>query len=146
MLLHTRAHAPAEGITEPENVANTFNEYFTNIASQYTIDSQDTRHRYVIFDTRNQTAHGLQSKQSEQSEITTRVPQVSILVPLLFIVFMNDVPKPISNADMYADDSTISASEKNVQEIGLKLNNDLQEISNGVTKIGWSSMLKKTRP
>ena len=30
-------------ITEPENIANTFNEYFTNIASQYTSDSQDTR-------------------------------------------------------------------------------------------------------
>ena len=30
-------------LTEPEIIANTFNEYFTNIASQYTSDSQDTR-------------------------------------------------------------------------------------------------------
>ena len=29
-------------ITEPNHIANTFNEYFTNIASQYTSDSQDT--------------------------------------------------------------------------------------------------------
>ena len=32
-------------ITESEHIANTFNEYFTNIASQYTSDSQDTRHQ-----------------------------------------------------------------------------------------------------
>ena len=31
---------------------------------------------------------------------------------------------------MYADDSILSAWGKNVQEIGLKLNNDLQDISN----------------
>ena len=46
---------------------------------------------------------------------------------------MNDMPTStiiISNVDMYADDSTISACGKNVQEIELKLNNDIQEISN----------------
>ena len=65
-------------------------------------------------------------KQSEQSEITTGVPQGFILVSLFFIVFMNDMPmstRTISNVD-------ISACGKNVQEIELKLNNDLQEISN----------------
>ena len=72
-------------------------------------------------------------KQSDQSEIITGVPLGSILGPLLFSVFMNDMPmstRTISNVDMYADDSTISACGKNVQEIELKLNNDLQEISN----------------
>ena len=69
-------------------------------------------------------------KQSEQPEITTGVPQGSVLGPLFFIVFLNDMPistRTISNVDMYADDSTISACGKNVQEIEL---NDLQEISN----------------
>ena len=36
----------------------------------------------------------------------------------------------ISNVDMYADDSTISACGKHVKDIELKLNNDLQEIYN----------------
>ena len=70
-------------------------------------------------------------KQSEQSEITTRVPQGTILGPLFFIVFMNDMTistRTISNVDMHADDATISACGENVQEIELKLNNDLQEI------------------
>ena len=39
MLLRMRAHPPTQEITEPENIANFFNEYFTNIASQYTSDS-----------------------------------------------------------------------------------------------------------
>ena len=61
---------------------------------------------------------------------------------------MNDIPvskRTIGNVDMYADDSTISACGKNVEEIELKLNNDLQEIPNWCEKIGWSSMLKKTK-
>ena len=72
-------------------------------------------------------------KQSEQSEITTGVPRGSILGPLFFIVFMNDRPmstRTINNVDMYADDSTTSVCGKNIQEIELKLNNDLQKISN----------------
>ena len=72
-------------------------------------------------------------KQLEKSEITMGVPQSSILGPLFFNVFMNDMPistRTISNVDMHADDSSISACGKNVQEIELKLNNDLQEISN----------------
>ena len=46
-------------------------------------------------------------RQSELSEITTGVPQGSILGPLFFIVFMNDMPmstRTINNVDMYADD------------------------------------------
>jgi len=46
---------------------------------------------------------------------------------------MNAMPmgtRTVSNVDMYADDSTTSACGKNIQEIELKLNNDLQGISN----------------
>ena len=46
---------------------------------------------------------------------------------------MNAMPMgtwTVSNVDMYADDSTTSACGKNIQEIELKLNNDLQGISN----------------
>ena len=71
-------------------------------------------------------------KQSELSEITTRVPQGFILGPLFSLVFMNDMPmstRTLNNVDMYADDSTSSVCGKNIQEIELKLNNELQEIS-----------------
>ena len=53
--------------------------------------------------------------------------------------------RTISNVDMYADDSTISACRKNVQEIELKLNNDLQEISNWCGKNRMVVNVEKTK-
>ena len=52
--------------------------------------------------------------------------------------------RTISNVDMYTDDSTISACGKNVQEIELKLNNDLQEISNWCDKNRMVVNVEKT--
>ena len=48
-----------DGEQEIENISNTFKEYFTNIASQYTSDSQDTRYqqhtqlKHVVTDTQD---------------------------------------------------------------------------------------------
>ena len=67
--------------------------------------------------------------QTEQSEIQRESPKGSIFGRLFFIVFMTDVPmstRTISNVD----DSTTITYGKNVQEIELKLNQDLHEISN----------------
>ena len=75
-----------------------------------------------------------EDKSSRVNAVTSPLSMITtILGPLLFIVFMNDMPmstRTICNVDMYADDSTISACGKNVEEIELKLNNDLQGISN----------------
>ena len=69
-------------------------------------------------------------KLSQQAEIQTGVPQGSILGPLLIIVFMNDMPMNDSaSVDMYADESTITATGKTTQAVEVKLDNDLHEIS-----------------
>ena len=54
----------------------------------------------------------------------------SILVPLLFILYINDLPLSISNCntDMYADDSTIHISGKNISDIQTKVQEDLNRI------------------
>ena len=50
------------------------------------------------------------------------VPKGSILGPLLFVIFFNDLPKEIScQADLYADDKTLSASGRNIAEISNEL-------------------------
>lgn len=68
---------------------------------------------------------------SNYSVITSGVPQGSILGPLLFLLYINDLSDacPTANTDLYADDSTLHKSGFSVQEIQLQLQHNLNNIS-----------------
>jgi retron-type reverse transcriptase len=70
-------------------------------------------------------------KLSDKLPINTGVPQGSILGPLLFILFINDLPMVLeaSDADMYADDSTLTAQAQSVPELEQKLTVDADIVS-----------------
>jgi hypothetical protein len=53
------------------------------------------------------------------------------LNPLLFIIFINDLPLEnlTSEIDMHADDTTLSINGKNIFEIEATLNEDLNSVS-----------------
>ena len=56
---------------------------------------------------------------SNANDVLTRVPQGSILGPLLLIIFLNDITDVISSAKIikYVDDTVIYVADKDVKVI-----------------------------
>ena len=75
-------------------------QWFTSYLSE--------RHQFVQF----------MGTHSHQVDIQTGIPQGSILGPLIFIMFMSDMPLNVSaSVDMYADDSTTTATGKTTDAV-----------------------------
>ena len=67
---------------------------------------------------------------SDWLDVEVGVPQGSILGPLLFIIFANDLPFLLScSLDQYADDSTLSSVKTSVAEINEELEENCEVVS-----------------
>ena len=76
---------------------------------------------------RTQQVH-INNQFSDKKIINFGVPQGSILGPILFVLFINDLPLHIKNChtDLYADDTTMHTSGKTIADMQLKVQDDLQ--------------------
>ena len=87
-------------------------------------------------------------------EIDTGVPQASILGPLLFIIYMNDIHTVSDNLNfiLYADDTTLSSPmcsfmrgcNGNIELISTLINSELNKIADWLAVNKLSLNVKKT--
>ena len=79
--------------------------------------------------------------------ILSGVPQGSILGPLLFTIMVNDLPGVTSTSKilMYADDTVLLCSAKQIDELEFHLNKDLDLVNDWVKENGLSLNPTKTQ-
>ena len=70
-------------------------------------------------------------KKSKILNVTCGVPQGSILGPLLFLIYMNDLPHCLTNskAILFADDTTLYASADNIPYLYDLINHDMANLT-----------------
>ena len=86
------------------------------------------------------------NQRSTQAEVKCGVPQGSILGPLLFLTYINDIDKNLEcNVSLYADDAAIYTSHKQSDVAAAKLQTDMDRL------VAWTRVnhltinIKKTK-
>ena len=96
--------------------------------------------------TNRKQAVSYQNVLSDLDQLSTGVPQGSILGSLLFILFINDLPRSVKSSSilMYADDAVVFHAAKDVSSINATLSLELDSINNWMRQNGLIMHKAKT--
>jgi hypothetical protein len=83
---------------------------------------------------------------SDQQKITHGVPQGSILGPLLFLIYVNDLPSCLnySKPVLFADDTSICHAHQNMNILVSQINSDLNNLNDWFKSNKMSLNISKT--
>ena len=71
----------------------------------------------------------IENKLSDFGKISCGVPQESILGPLLFLIYVNDMPEAVTSTPLlYTDDSCILYQHKDAMQIEKQLHEDFEDL------------------
>ena len=98
----------------------------------------ENRKQYITYET---------AKFTTFENMTCGVPQGSILGPLLFLLYINDLPNVSNILDpiIFADDTNLFYSHHNIKELFTTVNKELQKLGDWFTSNKLSLNIKKTK-
>ena len=84
---------------------------------------------------------------SETGEVEVGVPQGSCLGPLLFLIYINDLPSAVqsSTVSMYADDTSLCLKSKDISQLNEAINVDLERLDSWLKGNKLSLNVAKTQ-
>ena len=89
----------------------------------------------------------IEKVESEKKNVKCGVPQGSILGPLLFIIYLNDIPtlKSIENQTILYVDDTVVSSKSNIETVGKNHDAALAAVANCFHKNKMTISTTKTK-